>query len=415
MRLGHSAVVALTALALICGAARPAAAQGILLLTEPPADPPVRLGPVTIAPAIRLASIGHDSNVFNRDKSNNPEGDFLAFASPTAEAWMRLSHARVNARGQFDFYYFRTLPDLSAVDMDTSARIELPLNRLKPFVAGSLLNTRHRQNLEIDAIAKRRNDEVRAGAELRLTPKVSVLAYALRSGVEYEPDAEFRGTDLAQSLNVSSTGEAVGVRHAWTPFTTFSVEVERRRDRFEFGTVRDADTLTVAPTVEFNPLALVSGRATVGYQKRKNLSGVVPDWSGTFVFVNLAYAFRARTQLAVSARRSLEYSYVVGRADYWISDITPTITQRFGDSWDVIGFFGRAHLSYREVSVPTSEISIPVYPDETILSSGLDLGYNIRTTRVGFKAEYRTRQNNVQALDRGYERLRIGPTVTHRF
>ena len=168
----------------------------------------VQVGPLALAPVIRLTNFGHDSNVFNRT-DDNPQGDFTATLSPSVEAWLRLPRARLNGHSQFDFYYFKELTDLRAVDTDTTARVELPLNRLTPYVEGTIANTRHRQNLEIDAIARRRNDGVTAGAELRLTGKVSAGAYARRSRLEYEPNSLYLGTDLGRELNHKSAGEGV--------------------------------------------------------------------------------------------------------------------------------------------------------------------------------------------------------------
>jgi hypothetical protein len=54
-------------------------------------------------------------------------------------------------------------------------------------------------------------------------------------------------------------------------------------------------------------------------------------------------------------------------------------------------------------------------PDESILSSTVNVGYNIGRTRVGCFLEHRTRQTDQAASYRAYERLRIGATLAHTF
>jgi hypothetical protein len=402
--------VTLAATCMLFGARSPVAAQS----SEPPPDARVQVGPLALAPVIRLTDVGHDSNVLNRNVDDNPQGDYTATLSPSVELWMRLSHARLNGKGQVDFYYFKQLTNLRAVDTDSSARVEFPLNRLTPYFEGNITNTRHRQNLEIDAIVRRRNNGGKAGAELRLTEKISVGGYALRSRLEYEPNSLYLGTDLARQLNHTSAGEGAAVRWALTPFTTVSMETERQRDRFESAGDRDSDILRVAPSVELKPLALVSGRATVGFQRRKFLTGGQPDFNGTFAFADLSYTMLGRTRFSVAGRRSLEYSYLVGQHDYVVAEVTVSVTQRLGDSWDLGGSAGRGHLTYPNVSNPTNPGTM-AFPDETVLSFGADVGYNVARARVGFHVEHRARETDRGSVGRGYERFRIGSTLTYVF
>ena len=62
-----------------------------------------------------------------------------------------------------DTYYYKELPDLRAADTASGAQVELRLNRFIPFVDGTFSHTRHQENLEIDALARRRIDNVMAG------------------------------------------------------------------------------------------------------------------------------------------------------------------------------------------------------------------------------------------------------------
>jgi hypothetical protein len=392
--------------AAVFGTATRASAQ----TSEPPTDVPVQVGPLGLAPVVRLTNAGHDSNVFNKSVDDNPQGDYTATLSPSVQLWLRLAHLRLNGRGQADFYYFKELTALRAIDTDSAARVDFPLNRLTPFLEGNITNTRHRQNLEIDAIARRRTDGAKAGAELRLTEKISVGAYALRSLVEYEPNALYLGTDLGRELNHRSAGEGGVLSWALTPFTTVAIETERQRDRFVSTGDRDSDIVRVAPSIEFKPLALVSGRATIGLQRRKFLTPGQPDFNGTFAFADLGYTLLGRTRFSVAAHRNLEYSYLVGQRDYVVAEITASVTHRLGESWDLGGSIGRGHLTY---PAPTANPPVSAIPDETIPTYGADVGYNVGRARVGFHFEHRSRE--ASRLDRGYERLRIGSTLTYAF
>jgi hypothetical protein len=405
------AAVTLTAAVTFIGVAGPARAQQS---AEAPSNVPVQVGPLALAPVMRLTDIGYDNNVYNRESNNDPKGDFTTTLSPSVEAWLRLPHARLNGRSEFDFYYFKELTDLRGLDTDTSARLDLPLNRFTPFFAGTLTDTRHRQNLEIDAITRRRNEGLTAGANLRMTAKVSFDVYVLRSKVAYQLNSLYLATDLARELNYTSAGEGLALRYVVTPFTTVAVAVERQRDRFEFAADRAANSLRVTPTIEFNPLALVSGSASVGFRRRTFLSGQVPEFNGTTAFADLHYTLLGRTRFGVAARRDLEYSYLVGNPDYILSDVTASVTQRLGESWDVGGTVGRAFLTYSRGTIPTNSV-LAAAPNESYLLFGMDAGYRLGRTRVGFHLQHSARQSDVPVPFRGYQRLRVGSTVTYVF
>jgi hypothetical protein len=203
------------------------------------------------------------------------------------------------------------------------------------------------------------------------------------------------------------------VRYGLTPFTTFAVEASRLRDRFVSTPDRDSDSVRVAPSVEFSPRALISGRASIGFQRRKFLTGTTQEFNGTVANVDLTYTLRGSTQFAVGVNRQLEYSYLVGQSDYLVSGFTTSVTHRFGDSWDLGGSFGRSRLSYSQEATPLAQAR--VFPDETYLSSGGEVGYNIRNARVGFHVEHRQREADVSTPGRGYQRILMGFVVTYKF
>jgi hypothetical protein len=167
------------------------------------------------------------------------------------------------------------------------------------------------------------------------------------------------------------------------------------------------------PTVEFNPRALISGTASFGFRHRKSTAGTAPDFNGSVAFADLTYTLLGRTRFTVAGRRQLEYSYVVDRLDYLDASLTLGVSQRFADSWDVGGSITRSRLSYGNVSSPSDSTVTIGFPDETILGWMAEAGYSFARTRVGVRVERFERQATAQL--RGYERLRIGSTLTYEF
>ena len=274
-------------------------------LSEPPAAAPVLAGPLTLAPVV-TSNVGHDNNIFNKSESDSPSGDFTATFTPSVDVWLTLPRARAGGRAKADFFYYKDFVDLRAVDWNSDGRLEVPLNRLTPFVSGSLLSTTNSQNLEIDAIAKQLTTRFSLGTSVRVTERISTEIAALRSRVDYDQSSLYDDVDLSQQLDYTSTGASLAVRYGVTPLTTVGVRTEVSRDRFDLSTERDSNNAMITPFVEIRPLALISGRASVGIQSRKTLSGDAEDFTGTIVQSDLVYTLLGRTQFTVSATRSLQ-------------------------------------------------------------------------------------------------------------
>jgi hypothetical protein len=381
---------------------------------EPPNNAPFQAGPLVLAPQLRLANVGHDSNVFS--SAEQPKSDFTATFSPSVDGWLRMAHGRANGRSQLDFYYFKTLTDLRAVDNETSGHIEIPVNRLKPYATGAFLSTRHRQNLEIDALARRRTDLITVGLDVKLTAKLTAGLFGTRSNLKYDTDSLYLDTDLARVLNHKTSGEGANISYAVTPLTAITVEAVRARDEFAFTSQRNSDNLRVSTGVTFSPRALISGNASVGVQKRSFLNGTTSTAaSGTFVSTDLTYTLLGRTRFTVMARRELEYSYLIAQPDYLSSGFTLYVVQRVRNSWEFGGRVGRYRLLYR--SEPTSSNINAIFgsSDETVLTTGANIAYNLGHTKIGVDVDYRERLTDGLTVFRGYERLRVSSNFTYAF
>ncbi len=95
--------------------------------------------------------------------------------------------------------YFQTYASERSVNPHALVRGELYLQRLTLFAENDLLNTRQRPNYEIDARARRLENTIRLGGELRLSPKFSVELAGRQSLVKFDGDASFSGSYLEQS------------------------------------------------------------------------------------------------------------------------------------------------------------------------------------------------------------------------
>ena len=404
MSCSYRVVAAIVAVLAWAGSVSPVAAQG-----DSAVQAPFHAGPVGLTPMINLRNVGWDSNVYNLTKDSDPRSDFTTDLSPAVDAAMRSPRLNLSAHSQWDYYYFNRASSLRALDADQSGRVEVTLNRLSPYVRGSWLTTRHRQNLEIEALVRRTNHNFEGGTYVRLSAKTFVGVYGGRSAVDYDGSAIFRSTELAPALNHTSVHAGAALRYQATPLTTFAVDVTRARNRFESSAERDADSWRIGPTVEFKPLALISGSASIGFQRVKFRDARQPEFKSMVATANLQYV-RGQTQVAVTGQRSLEYSYLETQVDYVYAGLSTTVTHRMNERWDLVGIVGRFGLGYRRRELANLQAAVPT---QTLWNYGTSLGYHFGRHRVGFDVDHNHRAADVRAFE--YERLRVSSSLTYMF
>lgn len=368
-----------------------------------PDDARVQIGPLALAPTISITNVGHDSNVYY--DAENPRSDVTATMSPAVDAWLRLRRLRMSGRSEVDAIYYKDLSDLRAVDSIHWGRLELPLWRVKPYATGGRALTRHRRNLEIDAPVERLEQMWGGGVDLQLTGKATVGIGAGQARLEYEGDTLYLGSDLSQVLNRTSTAENVTFRYALTPLTTVGLDVQWGQDRFAFLSARDSDSVRIGPLVEFKPLALVSGRAQVGFRRRTFLNNPASKFEGTVAHVDLQYTLLGRTQFGVQIDRDLSYTYRLDDEEYLQNGLSASVTQHLAEPWSLSASAGRFHLRYHGGAAADAE-AINLY--------GVGLGYRIGRTMLGARLEYQARHSDVSPR-RDYDRTRVSTYVTHAF
>ena len=397
---------AFRALVLVCAFSACAAP----VLAQEPEDPyetaRFRFGPIRFTPAIEITSVGHDSNVFN--EAENPRADTSAAFGPLVQIWMRPGGTRFTARLGGQYLYFREFANERAWNTRNEAKWEVPLARLTPFVEGKYSNTQERQGYEIDSRARRRDDSVGFGTGLRLSGKTELIVSFRRSNIEYDDQAAFLGASLAEALNRREETARVQFRYALTPLTTFVVDTDIMRDRFELTTLRDTDSVRVMPGFELKPFALISGRVFVGYRQFEPLSAAVPEYRGLVAAVNATYV-RGSTRFELKVDRDVAFSFEALRPYYALFDTGLTVTQRVTRSWELVGSGARQTLAYRQLASLGDE------------DGGVDRGYTVggglgylagETLRLGVDANYYTRRAEFEGR-RDYEGLRVFGSIRY--
>jgi hypothetical protein len=363
-----------------------------------------------LSPTLQFTDIGWDDNVFRVTKDANPDGDFTATTRAAVQPLFRLRRLRFSGRNEVDFIYFKRLSQIRSIDTDNAAHVELLLGRLKPYIDGDFTRTRHRRNFEIDLPVRRVESSWDGGVDLRLSGKTSVGVMSRRSRVDYEGETVYLDTDLERYLGVRVRNDAVQLKYALTPLTTVGAVVEKDRNEFPLAAERNSDGFRWMSVVEFQPLALVSGRAQIGIRKRTFVDGSAPPFKGTVARIDLGYTLLGRTQIAVLAERDLSYSYRADERDYLQTGVQLSVNHRIANAWDVVGTFGRFNLTYdvgqaRGLGLPS---------EERTSSYGLDIGYRIERTRVGFGVARQTRGSDF-SVARQYEATRIASSLSYRF
>jgi hypothetical protein len=364
-----------------------------------------RLGPLRFTPSLVVGDIGVDSNVFNEPV--DPKRDVTAVVGPGVKVWLPAGRARIFSSNAGQYVYFKTYESQRGWNGMNALRTDFRLGRLTPFATGTYNNTRNRPGYEIDARSRATVSAVSLGTDLRLSPKLSIVASGERELTTFDSDETFRGAALARQLNRQSNSEHVALRHTLTPLTTFVVKADVIRDRFESNDLRDSNSLRVMPGFEFKPFALVSGTVFVGMRDFNPTSGAVPSYRGPVAAVNANYVLRA-LRFSGSVNRDITYSFEPAEPYYVLTDVGLGATWRLRPTWDVRVRGSRQALNYKSLGLLGSTVGRTDHAHQF----GAGLGYVLGTTaRIGLDALYSTRDAVTQF--RSYQGLRIGASVSY--
>jgi len=273
---------------------------------DPDAAATLRLGPFSLKSTIALTNLGVDTNVFNQADADRSQSDFTMTFAPTTDAWLRLGRTWVSGTIHVDWVYYNRFASERSANTNYRIGLARSFNRLALRGNASRLSTRDRPGYEIDARSRRFETSFDGEVEMRVLPKTNVAARGWQRRIEFDRAAVFRDANLAQELNRTNSGHALVVRHTWTPLTSLSLEVGRDQERFVFSPFRDSDSTRVVGNINFQPLALINGTASVGYRHFTPSPSDVQPYRGAIAAVNLSYSLLGTTRVGVQANRDVQ-------------------------------------------------------------------------------------------------------------
>jgi hypothetical protein len=399
-------LVILGGFALIAGVGS-AAAQTPTVPAEPATPPRVQAGPFSVRPVLVLRDVGIDSNVFN--EADQPQRDFTATVGARVDVGMRLSRIQGTYTSFYEYMYFRTFSSERGSNRGIEGRVDAPLGRFRPYFAAGLTSSNDRPSAEIDTRAHRRQSHAAAGVIVAAASRTSVTVGYRHTGVQYDGAEEFRGVNLSEELNGESDTVTIGADLTLTPLTTLSVNGERIEERFDTAPARDADSYRFGLTATMQPLALISGRASLGVRAFRPLTGVLPDFTGLTAAIAVGYSFRDDLRLNVTLDRDLRYSYSELTPYYVSTGSQVTLTKQVLGNLDVQGFVGFERIAYE------ARLDAGIDADrDRVRTMGGGVGYRlINGARLGINLDHTTR--SAAAADREYSRARLYSTLTYGF
>ncbi len=386
-----------------------AAAPAVAAAQSTPSDPlegsMIRFGSLGINPALIVKDIGVDNNVFN--DSTDPKSDFTFTITPRAEVLFRPRRVKLTYTTAVDYVYYETYTSERGTNQQSTARADIELGRVRPFISIGGASTRERYSQEIDARARHNDRTYAAGVGFQIASRTTLSAAARRTTTVFDEGSTFRGEDLAAAFNgrLDAFDATFGLQ--LTPITSFSLVVTEERQRFDLAPERDSDTTRVTPTLTFSPGGLLNGSAAIGYRRFNGRSPSLPDFSGLVAIVNLGMTIRGRHRLDTSFARDLRYSYDEATPYYLSTGGTVTLTSQIAGPFDVKLTGTRQLLDYSQSMVTTTAPSDDVYS-----SYGGGLGYRLRhRLRIGINAEWSHRTSD-RSNDRDFRNNRIFGTFT---
>ncbi len=378
----------------------------------------IHIGPFAVTPSVALTNVGVDTNVFN--DWQNPKSDFTATVTPAADTWLRLGPARLNVKVSGSYLFFAQYSDQRSLGTTDSARFELPLLHLRPWVEGSFMTVRDRPGYEIDLRLRRTETAVSAGVDLPVSERTTIGASLTQKRTSYNSGDTYLGFYIQDTLNRTTTVGTGSLRYALTPVTTFVTAAEVVQERFEFSSIRDSDGFRVVPGVEFDATALINGSAHVGFRRLTMKTAGMPDYTGPVASVDLGYTLMGVTRFSVQVSRDVAYSYLPQAPFYLLTGVTGTVTQAVGGPWSVSARAGVQRLAYQ--TVDQSVLDLLGLTDlgglagrvDTVRTYGGGVGYKLGPyTRLGINVDYYTRRS--EDAQQQYRGLRVGTSVTYGF
>jgi putative beta-barrel porin BBP2 len=376
---------------------------------DPDADATMRFGPLALKSTLALSNLGIDTNVFNEADADPPQSDFTMTFTPATNLWLRMGRTWISGTIHVDWVYYNKFASERSMNTNFGVGISRAFNRLSFNAGASRLSTRDRPGYEIDARSQRLETLLEGEVGMRVLAKTHIGVRTWSRKTAFDQAAVFLGTPLARELNRTSSGSALVVRHDLTPLTSLAFEAGRDYERFAFSSLRDSNSTRVAGTVKFQPLALISGDASVGYRDFTPSLGDVPPYRGAIAAVNLSYRLLGTTRLGVQMNRDVQHSFEFNQPYYLQTGISGSVQQQVYGPFDVLARIGFNRLAYRDrvgAVVPQADRM------DRVRSFGAGAGYRLGTDkRLGFSVDHQSRRTGLAG--RPYKGLRVGMSLTY--
>lgn len=374
--------------------------------SPPPSVAAIQVGPLSVFPSINLHDIGTDSNIFN--ETAQPKDDFTFTVTPRVQTALRIGATRLVGTTSGDFVYYQTYKDQQSINNLVDGRFELVSERLQPYVSAGRLQTRDRTGYEIDARARRLQTNIAAGLDVNLTSITALTAWARRDDQTYDQAERFLGVKLGEQLDHTSELVAAGVKLSLTPLTTITIAGEIQQDKFKTSPLRNADSVRVAPAIEFAPDAALTGRASAGYRQFKPLDPQLPQYRGFVASAGVGYSLLGVTHFDIQANRDVTYSLDPSQPYYLASGGSVAVSQRLVGPFDLILLGNRERLQYQPLGGTSLEGRV-----ETTTSIGGGVGVHV-AEHLSFTLTYqRTQRQSSDPRSRDYHRHRMLGSVNY--
>ena len=366
------------------------------------------LGPLSLQPRLALEQLGVDTNPLSLP--GRTTRDVTATVVPALHAWLRAGVVRMTSETSYETVYLQRTRNQRATGLGQTIRIDVPLARVRPYVTAERTTTHQRPNSEIDFRVGQTDRGVTLGAVLVIGSRLDLDVQGGTSRLSFD-DITIEGAALPAALDRRHDQIVVASRYAVTPLTTFVVRAEHGEDRFAGTRLRDADSLSVMPGLEFSPTGLLAGRAYVGVRHFAPRDPSVPEFSGVIAAVGLKYTSREVTRFDITATRDLEFSFDDTQPYFVQTAAELRVTQAIGGPWDAVGRAGTERLSYRAVE---AAIAARGGRTDRVVTIGAGLGYHFGfNARAGFDVAFTERRS--ASADRRYHGYRLGGSFRYGY
>ena len=384
---------------LVLSAATAGRAQGMAPVSD--ADPPaypLRLGPLRLAPGLRVRQVGIDSNIFQEAAA--PREDFVVSFTPDVNFYLRPRGMRVSAYLGSDFNYFHEYSDERFIAPTARGRVDLLFGLFRPYAGGGRTDTQERPNREIDARARRLDTEYGGGLAFGYSAVSFYYVSATHFANNYAEAQVFEGVDLEQSLDKVTMAYDAGARLSLTPLTSLSLVAGYSEDRFTYAVARDASSRYGYGELIFSSDAIIRGTARLGVRDFEPEDPALDPYLGLIAQVALVYPVLDRGSFAFAFVRDVTYSFEQVEGYYVDTTADLTYTHRLYRGWDAQGRIGWSRLGYAAVNGAGDRND-----GMRVLSGGF--GYNFADrSRLGFTYEW-SRRSSDERPDREYDRRRV--------